>query len=334
MPQKKSYAGIWSIVLALAPLGVILLFLLPILLGDYSGEAGLAALCGIAVILYFGVHAIVATSLIGSVVGIVGIRRGSRKQGAVGLVLNVVLLGTSVALLASHYHEVYSDPERLNMAASKGDMAMVKKLLGKGFHVNQRDHKGWTPLHEAVANGYMEIAEYLLQNGADASSRSYRGESPLHLVSAWGRRRYRSLGEWDGSDVVDLLIKHGADVDARCDEYGGRTKRNWTALQIAADTNNTNIMRRLIKHGADVNAEAFNGETALYLGAGRGYIEAVEILIESRAGVNDGGSKRRYALLGAVKGRKKYMVEYLLRAGADANVADGSVERRTLNVER
>lgn len=39
-------------------------------------------------------------------------------------------------------------------------------LLNMGAEVNQRDQKGWTPLHRAAYlthyNGYIELYEYLL----------------------------------------------------------------------------------------------------------------------------------------------------------------------------
>lgn len=46
-------------------------------------------------------------------------------------------------------------------------------LLNNGAEINQRDEKGFTPLHRAAYlahyDGYMEIYEYLLSRGADPS---------------------------------------------------------------------------------------------------------------------------------------------------------------------
>lgn len=320
--KKKSHAGIWSVAFAIVPLGVVLLFLLPILLGDYSGEAGLAALVAIGAILYYGTHVIVITSLSGAVLGILAIYRTRWKQGKVGLALNVVLLVTFGVLLTINYYRAYNNPDRLHFAALRGEKRTIQKLIDKGFDVNHKDHKGWTPLHEAVANGQIEIAEYLLENGADVTAKTFRGETPLHLLSAWGRHRYRSLQQWDGSDMVDILIKNGANINARCRNYAGTTKCNWTPLQIAADKNNTGIMKRLIAHGADINAEAHNGDTALCLSAKRGHIETAILLIQHGAGVNHPSSKGRYPLIAAANKGKRAMVEFLLEAGANPNIVD------------
>ena len=49
-------------------------------------------------------------------------------------------------------------------------------LLNNGAEVNQRDHKGFTPLHRAAYlahyDGYLEVYEYLLSRGADPSVRT------------------------------------------------------------------------------------------------------------------------------------------------------------------
>ncbi len=48
--------------------------------------------------------------------------------------------------------------------------------------------------------------------------------------------------------IVELLIKHGADVNAI-------TTKNRTALLFAAEQGNLNITKLLIQHGADINAD-------------------------------------------------------------------------------
>lgn len=49
----------------------------------------------------------------------------------------------------------------------------IHHLLNLGAEVNQRDPKGFTPLHRAAylahLDGYLEIYEYLLTRGADPS---------------------------------------------------------------------------------------------------------------------------------------------------------------------
>ena len=67
---------------------------------------------------------------------------------------------------------------------------------------------------------------------------------------------------WGRTDIVRLLLEHGANPNSRSDslihcEYS-------TALYEASCGKELEIMRLLIQYGADVNARGFNGDTALY----------------------------------------------------------------------
>ena len=54
----------------------------------------------------------------------------------------------------------------LMRAAKKGDLALVRKLLAEGAHVNAKNRWGKTALSLAQREGYMEIAEALKKAGA------------------------------------------------------------------------------------------------------------------------------------------------------------------------
>ena len=64
----------------------------------------------------------------------------------------------------------------LHFAVTYKQLDMVHHLLNNGAEVNQRDDKGFTPLHRAAFlaqyEGYLEIYEYLLSRGADPSIRT------------------------------------------------------------------------------------------------------------------------------------------------------------------
>lgn len=53
-----------------------------------------------------------------------------------------------------------------NDSALTGCLLQVHHLLNMGAEINQRDDRGWTPLHRAAHlaqyPGYLEIYEYLL----------------------------------------------------------------------------------------------------------------------------------------------------------------------------
>jgi hypothetical protein len=85
------------------------------------------------------------------------------------------------------------------------------------------------------------------------NTRDSAGRTVLHLAVL-----FRSLA--NRGDLIEFLLKNGADVDARIDN-----DRKETALQIAAHDGDYAIIDLLINWGADVNAPPIceNGRTAL-----------------------------------------------------------------------
>src|SRR5262245_40706013 len=121
-------------------------------------------------------------------------------------------------------------------------------------------------------------------------------------------------------DVAEAgrLIKEGADVKA-INSYGVN------AMQLAADTANTELIRLLLKAGADPQSPNADGETALHLVARSGNLEAAKLLLKAGAKVN---AREQFGeqtpLMWAAARRHPQMVELLLSKRADIN-ARGAV---------
>ena len=97
----------------------------------------------------------------------------------------------------------------LQTAVIKGDETTVRQLLEAGACPNTRDYAGWTPLHEARCRP--ELVEMLLEAGALPSVPAGDDRmTALHEAAAAGQ-----------VEVVRLLVRHGADRDAR--DRMGRT---------------------------------------------------------------------------------------------------------------
>jgi ankyrin repeat protein len=116
-------------------------------------------------------------------------------------------------------------------------------------------------------------------------------------------------------DVVELLIKSGADVNTTSLFFG------WTALHEAVHMNRFDIAKILIANGADVSAKP--DETPLMVAAG--FIgrkspcqkEMFQLLIDSGAGVNDKGLQGMTPLHLAARACHTVAVECLLENGAN-----------------
>ena len=96
---------------------------------------------------------------------------------------------------------------------------------------------------------------------ADANNKlSPGGRRPLHAASLWG-----------SAPVVPVLIRAGADVNAR-------DKEGRTALMEAAVEGHTGIMKELLEAGADPALRNRSGETARDCAAAFNQLAAVELL--------------------------------------------------------
>lgn len=91
----------------------------------------------------------------------------------------------------------------------------------------------------------------------------------------------------------DLI--HSGDLDL----IDQKTKDGFSALFIAAQRGNFEILSALIEHGADPNIQTNQGCTALHIAAQNGHLEIVEYLIEHGASVdlamNDGRTPQQIA---------------------------------------
>ncbi|KAF7595629.1 hypothetical protein BBP40_005377 [Aspergillus hancockii] len=129
-----------------------------------------------------------------------------------------------------------------------------------------QDELGRTPLHWACATGKLRFAEMLLKRPhgpiADVNAIEFRSKSALHIAIAHDR-----------DDIVQLLLRHGADIDSRSD--GG-----WTPLHNACEKGAVDLVRIILHAGAKINSQLLNGVTPLHLAAQAGHTEVVECLLE------------------------------------------------------
>lgn len=117
-------------------------------------------------------------------------------------------------------------------------------------------------------------------------------------------------------DMVDLLVKKGADVNLPATQA-----RKRTPLQFAAEVGDFDIVRQLLNYGALVNDAPARqaGGTPLQLAAIKGFFGIAWLLFEHGADVNAEPAKvsGRTALEDASEYGRIDMVQLLLNAGAD-----------------
>jgi len=156
---------------------------------------------------------------------------------------------------------------------------------------------------DAAMRGDREAVRAALARHADVNVARTDGSTALH----WAVER-------DDLDMVDLLLRAGARVDAR-------TREGVAPLQLAATNGSAAIIVALLEADADPNAALTPaGDTALMMAARTGKTDAIRVLLEGGANVN---AKENWGgttpLMWAASEGHADAAGLLIAAGADVN---------------
>jgi ankyrin repeat protein len=180
-------------------------------------------------------------------------------------------------------------------------------LLAHGADVNTHDSSGDTALIIAARNQDRTAVPWLLQNGADANARTNAGSSALMETAFNHTNATNSLNQLF---VAEVLYGYGADIHAR-----DRNAR--TALMVAAEWGQTDMVRWLLTYGAGPNERTNTGDTPLTLTAdGLDYVGTARLLLQNGAQINARNKKGQTALMLATTRKNRKIVELLKQAGA------------------
>jgi len=171
----------------------------------------------------------------------------------------------------------------LFLAVGRGNLHAVKSLLASEVKVDPVNSYGYTPLMVAVFADQPEIAAALIEGGANPNfaakpESEYGSDSPLGAALTAGALRSAQVLLDKGADpkgmhsrstpvhvavsadipdAIPLLVKKGAEVDARAG-WGHQP----TPLMAAAGIGNLQAVNQLLEMGANPAAEDSHGNTA------------------------------------------------------------------------
>ena len=120
----------------------------------------------------------------------------------------------------------------LMWAAERNSLKICKLLVAHGAKVRQASNSGKTALIMAARTKNYKLIEFLLSKGSNVNKQDEDGDSALHLVIPCSNQ------------LVELLIDHGADIDAVNDS-------GFTPLMIAYSKSNLGNAFTLVQAGAE-----------------------------------------------------------------------------------
>ena len=143
--------------------------------------------------------------------------------------------------------------------------------------------------------------------------------SPAQAQFSAGWKFLEAVRKKDGTKVEEALNEPGSTIVNTRDVTTGRT-----ALHIVTERRDLTWMSFLIGRGANVNMRDAQGVTPLQLASNLGFIEGIELLVQSKARVDDPNDAGETPLISAVHRRNTAMARLLLQAGADPDRKDNS----------
>lgn len=130
----------------------------------------------------------------------------------------------------------------LTMSIRKKNNEIAKMLIDAGAKIKEYSQKDWNPLYVAIKEKNVEILKYLIEKNIELNPEN-GNENPL----------INAISDELENPMVELLVKHGADVNA-VDEY------QETALSRAIFNEDYKTIDLLIKNGAKFIYEDDMGE--------------------------------------------------------------------------
>ncbi|MDI9312074.1 MAG: ankyrin repeat domain-containing protein [Limnohabitans sp.] len=202
----------------------------------------------------------------------------------------------------------------LMYACRDNNLEAVKKILAKKIDVNAESKNRWqTALCEAAGNKSRDLSvlKLLIANGAKVNIPDNRGRSPLtEAVFSWNLEK------------VKYLVEKGADINRRCEDFGGASPL-LEAAEWAKGDKVDEIIKYLVEKGADVNISNEWGESVLHkaIASDRNY-NTIAYLIEKGADIDYYDNNKLTPLMKAARNNAPKIVELLLEHSARLDLVD------------
>lgn len=197
------------------------------------------------------------------------------------------------------------------------------------FSCQKEEKQPRNPVSDEVMNKMKEASKALDLNDYEKASELMEEVEPTNedkqvvesLVQKYGKA---NVLLWTSAPTGDLAsvkkaVADGADVTLEVDGHGG-------PLLGATHSGNIKVVSFLLEKGANPNTQNLSGATPLSIAVTTDRLDLVKLLLKNKASFSRGGDPRnsKFSVLSvALSTRKMEMFDYLLKAGADPNGANG-----------
>lgn len=218
------------------------------------------------------------------------------------------------------------DGNALVLAVQQGNNSILRLLLRTGFDVHYINTSGWNAISLAVKKRDRDAVEILLNYGADPNYVCTDGTPIIQysvsmqesdilalLLSSGGTNSFSNAKKYLHTAIV---LKDSVLLDELVGRYGLGTN-DVDILEYSASMDNVIITDVLSKNAAASNSkEVLLGSALISAIMSRKY-ENVDILIKNGADLDYVGKEGITPLVAAIGMRDGYLVERLIRDGAD-----------------
>ncbi|KAJ8674388.1 hypothetical protein QAD02_005650 [Eretmocerus hayati] len=199
----------------------------------------------------------------------------------------------------------------LHVAASKNDLESTNMLLDAGAKINIFNKFGQTPLHVSASIKKFDLMKLLISKGADVNAvdvdeKHYKSEGsyPLHMAVRDEIKIKRFLTLTSASQK-----KPRPDSSKGC-----------YPLHKAVGAAKFDVVELLIEHGADINAIDVEGRSILYYAVRRNSVEILNFLLKAGASIDlDGAMQAAVSFKTALEPRIKRSEFFFSDSSDDEN---------------
>ncbi|XP_026530344.1 protein TANC1-like isoform X1 [Notechis scutatus] len=224
----------------------------------------------------------------------------------------LILAGANV----NYRTEVLNNAPILCVQSHLGHEEMVLLLLEFGALIDGASENGMTSLCCAAAAGHMHIVSLLSKRGAKIDHLDKKGQCALVHSALRGH-----------SDILEYMLSIDWQTSPHQQSSLSKKQALQQALTASSSMGHGQVIRFLIRIDKepiiDINeTDTLWGETALTAAAGRGKLEACELLLEHGALVTRPNKRGIPPLFCAVRQGHWQIAKLLLEHGADINLSD------------